>query len=411
MKSPGEHSSGRSLAGREGEAGTGLSVEPPLAGLKGQEPISAGARDPLPFPRRVVVVLLATLALLLTAAMLDSVVPEPSDPRLEEKLAWYEEHRDRVDTLLIGSSRVFRQVNPDHFDEQMRAHGLESYSFNMGLPSMKLPEMYFILGQILDAEKANPKRIFAAIESKALTDVIDEENAGTSRVVYWHDLGSTIYAIELLWDHNERSLENLTERELWLATLEHAKSFLMKELNISQAASAIGAHFEDSSAERLRMTRGLVKQRGFSSLEARRGFRRRRNRLLRGAKKWERQVEHKARSYRRPAKEGVVPETVETLETLARPVRRVGSELVLFVAPNPKVDSRWMEGIATLDAFGPVLIYDDPNRHPDLYRRENYFDLGHLNDQASRRFTSLLVQDYALWKQERDSGTSEDDAP
>ncbi len=111
---------------------------------------------------------------------------EPFVPMVSPKLDWWRAHAEEFDTLIIGSSRTYRQVAPGIFDAAMAAGGTPTRSYNLGIDGMRPPEDSYLLEQALAARRS-PLR-FVILECNALKMEVPEDNADTLRAVYWHDL-------------------------------------------------------------------------------------------------------------------------------------------------------------------------------------------------------------------------------
>ncbi len=122
----------------------------------------------------------------LGCGMLGRQSPEPFVPMVSPKLAWWRAHAEEFDTLILGSSRTYRQVVPGIFDAAMAAGGTPTRSYNLGIDGMRPPEDGYLLEQAL-AARSSPLR-FVIVECNALKMEVPEDNAETMRAVYWHDL-------------------------------------------------------------------------------------------------------------------------------------------------------------------------------------------------------------------------------
>ena len=112
--------------------------------------------------------------------------PEPVVPIVSPKLDWWRTHAEEYDTLIIGSSRTYRQIIPATFDAAMAAGGIPTRSYNLGIDGMRPPEDTYLLERALAAHRT-PLR-FVVMECNALKMEIPDDNADTLRAVYWHDL-------------------------------------------------------------------------------------------------------------------------------------------------------------------------------------------------------------------------------
>ena len=137
---------------------------------------------------------LALCAFLFADAFFRWVLPFPEIPPISEKLRFYEAHRDQIDTLFFGSSRIYQELSPSIFDSEMRARGLETKSFNFGVNGMFLGEESYLLEKVLPHASARLRWVF--IELEPLPISFDPGNSGSQRIGYWHDLPRTRAVVE-----------------------------------------------------------------------------------------------------------------------------------------------------------------------------------------------------------------------
>ncbi|MES2570644.1 MAG: hypothetical protein V4710_11400, partial [Verrucomicrobiota bacterium] len=83
---------------------------------------------------------LALTMFVIVCRVINGLLPRQPVPIVSEKLAYFARHRDEYDTLFIGSSRVYRQIDPALFDQVTREAGVPTRSFNLGIDSMFSPE-------------------------------------------------------------------------------------------------------------------------------------------------------------------------------------------------------------------------------------------------------------------------------
>ncbi len=126
------------------------------------------------------------VAYALGCGLLGRFAPEPTVPMVSPKLDWWRAHAEEFDTLIIGSSRTYRQVVPSLFDAAMAAGGVPTRSYNLGIDGMRAPEDGYLLAQALAAHRG-PLR-YVIMECNSLKMEVPDDNADTLRAVYWHDL-------------------------------------------------------------------------------------------------------------------------------------------------------------------------------------------------------------------------------
>lgn len=125
----------------------------------------------------------------LTAIGLHLALPAPDIAGLTPKLRFIAAHADQIDTLFIGTSRVYHALNPQIFDETTAAAGLPTHSYNFGVNGMSAPETFCVMDQILAAKPRNLRWVFLEFDDLQVT--ISPDDLRTRRAVYWHDWNRT----------------------------------------------------------------------------------------------------------------------------------------------------------------------------------------------------------------------------
>lgn len=323
-------------------------------------------------------VAIAAGTLLLTCAALEALLPDPELEQITPKLRFLAEHGRDYDTIIVGSSRVYRGVSPAVFDAELAKAGRHSRSFNFGIEGMHPPERFLILDKILALPSVKPRWMLLEFD-ELQANIADEKE--TERAVYWHDRASTALILRKLLelDRRERWKRKLFRARFYEREIRwHLQGYVRHELNIGRASDVFSgwcrrAHLEPPLIE--------------SSL-AEAGFRPLDGKLTESqAAKYNDAV---ALMKRQP------PDRVDTYteqsykKSLAR-MRAAGTTPVLFVTPvaGPFPPTRF-DGAPP----APLLLFNNPNAFPDLYKPEVRIDLAHLNRAGANEFTRLLAQDF-----------------
>jgi len=163
------------------------------------------------------------LAFLATCALVGAGLPLPRGSRLSTKLEHFAEHADEYDVVFLGSSKVYRHVDPALFDELTPERGPERRSFNMGVSGMAAIEIHFTVRELLARRPARLRWVLVDPHTLGL-DLLDQ-NMLTGRVTNWHDLESTWMASRFIvgtprpWLGETGRLELLGEH--WLCFAYH----------------------------------------------------------------------------------------------------------------------------------------------------------------------------------------------
>ncbi len=124
-------------------------------------------------------------SLIVTCLVIHHWLPIPEVPEVKPKLAWLKLHADDYDTLFVGTSHIYRQIDPATFDHATAEFGRSTHSFNAGVDGMQPPEDAYLLDQILNYHPKQLRWVF--IEAGQVRVPIDPAKRGTERAVYWHD--------------------------------------------------------------------------------------------------------------------------------------------------------------------------------------------------------------------------------
>ncbi|MHC4384587.1 MAG: hypothetical protein ACYS0J_17355, partial [Planctomycetota bacterium] len=84
----------------------------------------------------VIHVVLFLIAFVGTCHLLGAMLPQSPHSTVSLKLDHFAEHKDEYDTIFLGSSHVYRGIDPEAFDRETAALGFPTRSFNFGAAGM-----------------------------------------------------------------------------------------------------------------------------------------------------------------------------------------------------------------------------------------------------------------------------------
>ena len=323
-----------------------------------------------PRPRRVANGLLNgacfAVAFAVSAFLVGRCLPFPRVPKIFPKYRYFAENRGRFDTLFIGSSRVYHQIDPQQFDAEVAALGGRTQSVNLAYDSVWPPESWYFLRRLLALRPPRLRWVF--IELMAVNVSLEARNDRTLRTAYWHDWRHTVIA----WRDIFASRRGRAEK--WRAAGEHAVIFLRWTVNFGRGAEALLPR----KAERPEPWR----ERG--------GFLPENDRQISPAD-LPSYLETVGRLGR-----GVPPQPAdalyrEALGELVAEVRRAGAQPVFVITPT--LSER--EHFTGLPEGVPVFSFADPAQYPGLYAPDHRYDAWHLNEKGAAELTSLLARLFA----------------
>ena len=302
------------------------------------------------------------------------------------KYEYFAANKDEFDTLVVGSSQVYRHVNPILFDEEVAENGHSTRSFNFGIGGMYMPEIFYAVDWIL-AQK--PEKLkYMLVELRELEPVLFEQNKLSRREISWHTPEVTKFMETLAW-RSDREVEEKFDLQLY--TLRRA---LYRLGNVSLAIPAI----EDWLDGRSKNPKPWLR-RGHLPIDAElkqdpddRILRRRRQWFLDNPRAHAKNMEA---FYEDPPNQEPEQLMIDSLTEFVAKIRAAGVEPIFFIGVP---SYRNYSDIVRLEEMGvlPVLFhYHDPETYPEFYDREKLFEMRHLLSPGAERFTKLLAADFA----------------
>ncbi len=324
------------------------------------------------------------------AAVLRPLVPWPEERGLRAKYEYVRAHKDEIDAIYVGSSRMIRAIDPRVIDAELAANGLPWNTFNFGADGMFGFESDFVLRELLALEPARLKTIF--FEAATWYPGFDEPgstNPESLRATFWHSPQATCHVLESI-----RRLDAPLATKLELYRI-HLVAFAKKMSNFGQGprvlAKALGTDAakigEDVPVDLVAQTRG------YQPLE-----------LLTD------KVHTEGREYFLAALEGyqkliakIPAENARgtSLETYNLPAlvdqyedtAAHGVELVQVVMPA-RVGSPLFDTLKEAGHVPVLLHFNRPDVYPELFEVEHHYDMGHLNRAGAAIFSRLLARAY-----------------
>jgi hypothetical protein len=241
-------------------------------------------------------------------------------------------------------------------------------------------ETEFVLNEILAMKPARLRWVF--IETGRLRLRIVDRNLRTRRVIWWHDLDSTLSATRGLLASDHDKMERV--REIW----KHWEAYFYRMTNLGAARLEL-----DEAPRRARALQPDTvlgkKRNGYQPLETRRR-KRRHLEFLNQLEQYRKEVEDLA--------EREIPaEPLDGFDT--RYVTRVRDAVESFGATpifliTPSSDRGHSDYVikAEREGFLPHLMrFDDPRRFPDLFEVDARFDASHLSRKGALLLTKYLA--------------------
>lgn len=302
-------------------------------------------------------------------------LPLPEVAGVTRKLRFLREHNTEIDTIFVGSSRVYHGVNPAVFDKEMAAAGEPTHSYNLGIDGMLPPETFFVVDRILAEKPRGLRWVFIELEDVQVS--VAPDHIKTRRALYWHDW-------ERSWTIIRKLLE-LDEPEKWKqkrVRLFRNRSALLTDVllyarnlaNIGRAFDLLGLVPKDDdlppsdyeprgdgyAPTSVQMDpKQIVRFRGWLESE---------------------------QSNPRPREVDRYADVA--FRKCADAFRAIAVTPIFFVMPG----SRTFLPTSLRDPSPEIVFaFNDPNRYPSLYLSSARIDEGHLNAAGAEDLSKLLA--------------------
>jgi hypothetical protein len=293
------------------------------------------------------------------------------------KLAFFEKHKDEIDTVFVGTSRIYRGVSPEVFDETLRQSGHESHSFNAAADAMASPESVMMVRRLVALSPRRLKRVF--LEPTTRISIPENPEKITPRTVYWQNGDALQFALEkFLFDLRPNGK---TFAAAWRSFAMYLRVFLRNECNIGRGFEELQKLASSVKPKDLSYELGPDQDGYFPKSDPMS------DEML---ATYHEKLEGMKRSVSRPAADPV------NERQFARLYRELAAKRIslLFVLPPTPVEY----GIhIELPDGVPVFAFNDPVRFESLYRDDHRLDYEHLNEKGGKEFSRLLAQGVALY--------------
>lgn len=333
--------------------------------------------------------LLFTTSLLAVGRGISAIVPWPAEYGLQAKFEHFAHHRDEYEAVFIGSSRMFRGVDPTVFDATLAERGIRLHSFNLAVGGMDTFEQDYLLRRVLALDAPRLRWVF--IEGGPWNPRFGHSfNTFSTRSVFWHSP-----------DQTRRALGSVA---LLDAPLHEKLHLALTHLELAaRRATAYGEGRRVLARMRGPIPDPRDRQLGPEELGPSQGYVPREqqtgqphgelyDRLFEDSTVYDDAMRRIEASRGTPV--DLERTNLDALEDQLRAAHDHGVELIYVVLPGyePSVERPYLHERGLI----PLLFdYNQPERYPQLTRLENRYDVRHLNRQGATILSRLLADDFA----------------
>ena len=341
--------------------------------------------------------LIQTVIFLSAGGLLLSVLPAEilpyyyGDKVYAEKHKIFHGHADKYNTILFGTSRIYRQIIPTLLDSLVTQTNISS--FNMATAATNGQESAYLYEHFLDELK--PGQIeFVILELQRL-NWVSPDNLNTTKGNYWINAKTIARTRAFL-----RNAEYPEVRKKTLLRNQY-KGLANKYLDFGKMANSAGRFL--TSVGDFRSTHGYISsEQATRTLSKGQQFRARSTAFLQDTSILRQRVRVAAQidSLHNTQLKVNAAYLQYHLDLIANSDQK-GIHLILVLPPK-LIDYREHIAIAKQLPLGHFIDLANVRKYPELYLAKNTFDRGHLNTRGSRLLTTYLAQelDDRLKKQE-----------
>ena len=292
----------------------------------------------------------------------------------------------RYDRVFIGSSHLFRQIDPALLDSVLNDGGR---SFNMALNASFSPETDLLLEELLRSEGPVPEVIVMELMPFMM---LQEQNFAHYRYTYHIRPATAALLARHAWGLSGMHRTDRARNVMYALRAGVTASFLPGLTDrYFGAGSMVDTTFVMGPAHNGYVPADWQVAMGAGGKE----LRAQREDLLADTTQLARRRAGIMRAYRSETYASFSPLHAEMLKKLIRLGETRGSH-VIFLLPPLWVDYG-EDPVALYRALpaGHAIDLCDPQRFPEFYVLENAFDKGHLNSRGARIFTRRLAENLA----------------
>jgi len=333
-------------------------------------------------PRWILAIIVGVLGFAVGRATLSAGLDgrEPMIPIVDPIRASYAASSNAINTLLLGSSRVYRGLDPAVFDETLAQADVTSRTFNHSWPDMSLVEMLRVL-ESLPADAALERVVI----EPSLFSLWVVENPSSVRARAFHTPQTTLDMLRLIGCGNYPVGD----------AIEAGYHTLMAGLSHGVGVGTVrdGLWETDPLPE--------ASNNGFRplDLETDDGFLERHRKLKRRAKAYKKRVSRISQKQKLPRELAVCER--ELIERVVAVAESRGAQVTILIPPTVRRVREYAGLRAGLADLGvSVLAYDNPTLYPDLYAIKHRFDVEHLNAKGARLWAQMVARDLLALERE-----------
>lgn len=295
-------------------------------------------------------------------------------------------HNNKYNTFFFGSSRVYRQIDPEVFDGTFNSNStIEISSFNLGAPATFNPQSYYLYEKFINSEPSN-KTEFCFIELMDV-DLLSDYFLHQERTTYWQNYSEILFVGNSIYSNNQLNLKNKIK-----SGLNYSISYMENLLHLGHFGSQIinPDYYDDKYL-------GLQKD-GFFSLDndykttkdetVKKRLLERKESIIKNPNLID-DRKLKISNFYNDFSNNYDKVNLNRILELIEKSKQKGIQLIFIL--SPRNGSQQLINLSRQIPEMNIIDMSNPNNYDILYKNENSFDVGHLNSKGAVLYSKMLA--------------------
>jgi hypothetical protein len=322
-----------------------------------------------------ILALVACQVLLIGVVLQDVGIPYSHNKIFSAKYAFYKEHEKDYNALFMGSSRTYREINPEVIDAALPGLGLNS--INLGAPATFIPESVYLMDMLL-ANKSSGSPLRIVFMELTELSTVKFVNWFTPRSFYYLDNKHLGLVWRVIMSNDNMSRRMQVERMYpFLQGYVLKNLFLLPELQVEpQSQDALGLDHKgyyplDWDLQQNNTPRLLERHNLFTKDTS--------------------GIQTRIAAQQKEKVHGVGQAYIDYLNEFIDTANRYGVRVYYVIPPKLRNYQALREAIPHIRDYR-VIDMGSYARYPDLYQAKYWFDEGHFNSAGANLFSTYLAE-------------------
>ncbi|MCX2745861.1 hypothetical protein OO013_18410 [Mangrovivirga sp. M17] len=317
--------------------------------------------------------------------------------RLDSKFNHFTNNLEKYNSLMIGSSRLYRQVDVKTFDSLNNEAGIDTKTFNFGVHTMSAADTYRFLSALSDSlQPGDLDYIFIELMN---TNHVSVKNLGTIRSTFWYDNESVTFSVRSILNSNRSTVNKI------YGSISHLVSYSLDFTNAGYISNYLEYQTVDTDSERYKYYLGPSQDGYFPLMDEMKDPSTDESDRTVLESRYEDFLKDtlSATTYKNISIESYSDQSYDSFnEYHYNYLKGIISKLedkdikVFILFPPRQTRENYMELIPILNQFpeNKVLSVSSGKEYPELYLAKYSFDFGHLNNEGSVLFTKEISRKF-----------------